>query len=140
LFKEIDSEWKAAVESANKDEKPEPKALPDAEREDLRQVLYADGAAVNVPEPEGEAILARKLGEGTAPFRNRIQALGWTHPGAPRRAMALLEKPSPANSYVHIRGNAGNRGEEVPRRCIEILSPPDRIPFTNGSGRLELAR
>src|SRR5204862_5826437 len=31
-------------------------------------------------------------------------------------------------------------GPEVPRRFLEVLSEPDRPPFTNGSGRLELAR
>jgi hypothetical protein len=140
LFKEIDSEWKTLVETAAKEKKPAPEFLPNPEREVLRQVLYAEGAAVNVPQAEGETILARKLGEGTAPFRNRIQALSWTHPGAPPRAMALLDRDNTANSYVHIRGNAGNRGEEVPRRFVEILSSTNRMPFTNGSGRLELAR
>jgi len=140
LFKEIDSDWKSALESATKDKKPLPESLASPHREILRLVLYGEGTAVNVPQAEGEAILARKLGEGTAPFRNRIQALGWTHPGAPPRAMALLDRPNPANSYVHIRGNAGNRGDEAPRRFVEILSPLNRVPFTNGSGRLELAR
>lgn len=140
LFQEIDSDWKSSLEAAAKEKKPVLKAMPDPQREALRQVLYAEGTAVNVPQAEAESILARKLGEGTAPFRNRIQALGWTHPGAPRRAMALLDRPAPVNSYVHIRGSAGNRGDEVPRRFVEILSPPNRMPFTNGSGRLELAR
>jgi hypothetical protein len=138
LFKEIDSEWKSALEAATN--KPPPTALPAADREALRQVLYAEGTAVNVPQDEGETILARKLGEGTAPFRNRIQALSWTHAGAPPRAMALLDRDTPVNSHVHIRGNAGNRGQEVPRRFIEVISSPNRVPFTNGSGRLELAR
>jgi hypothetical protein len=140
LFKEIDSEWKSLIDTPAKDKKPAPKFLPNPEREALRQVLYADGAAVNVPEAEGETILARKLGEVTAPLKNRIEALNWTHPGAPPRAMALLDRDTPANSYVHVRGNAGNRGEEVPRRFVEILSSTNRMPFTNGSGRLELAR
>jgi hypothetical protein len=140
LFKEIDAEWKSALESATKDKKPPPLSLPLPHRETLRLVLYAEGTAVNLPQAEAETLLARKLGEGTAPFRNRIQALSWTHPGAPPRAMALLDRANPANSYVHIRGSAGNRGEEVPRQFLEVLSPSNRAPFTNGSGRLELAR
>ncbi len=141
LFKEVDADWKSALASATKENKPAPTALPDKDREELRQVLYAEGMAVNVPKAEAETILARKLGEGTAPFRNRIQALGWTHPGAPLRAMALADRANPGNSHVHIRGNPGTPGEEAPRRFLEILSEPGRrAVFTNGSGRLELAR
>src|SRR5438445_920937 len=141
LFKEVDADWKSTLATATKESKPTPTALPEEDREALRQVLYAEGMAVNVPRAEAETILARKLGEGTAPFRHRIQALSWTHPGAPLRAMALTERASPGNSHVHIRGNPGTPGEEVPRRFLEILSEPSRRPaFTNGSGRLELAR
>ncbi len=141
LFKDVDADWKSLLEAATKENKPAPAALPDRDREALRQVLYAEGMAVNVPRAEAERILARKLGEGTAPFRNRIQALSWTHPGAPLRAMALADRANPVNSHVHLRGNPGTPGEEVPRRFLEILSEPGCRPaFTNGSGRLELAR
>jgi mono/diheme cytochrome c family protein len=140
LFKQIEAEWKAAQETAIKENKTPPTALPNPDREALRQVLYADGAAVNVPKAEAETILARRLGEGTAPFRNRVAALSWTHPGAPRRAMAMEDRANPANSHVLIRGNPGTPGPEVPRRFLEILSTSERPPFTNGSGRLELVR
>jgi mono/diheme cytochrome c family protein len=47
-----------------------------------------------------------------------------------------------ANLKVHLRGNPYNLGDEVPRGYLSVLSPDDtgRTPFTNGSGRLELAR
>jgi hypothetical protein len=141
LFKGVDEEWKSELDAATKEKKPAPGGLPEKGREELRQVLYAEGMPVNVPRAEAETILARKLGEGTAPFRNRIQALSWTHPGAPLRAMALADRPSPANSHVFLRGNPGTPGEEVPRRFLSILSPPERCStFTNGSGRLDLAK
>src|SRR6266850_5600567 len=141
LFKEVDADWKAALESANKEKKSSPTSLPDPGREALRQVLYAADAPANPPKAEAETLLARKLGEGTAPFRNRIEALNWTHPGAPPRAMALVDRDAPANSHVLLRGNPANPGEEVPRRFIEVLERKGRGPaFTNGSGRLELAR
>jgi len=140
LFMGVDTEWKDLVTGAEKEKKPAPSTLPALEREQLRQVLYADGTPGNLPAAEAETIIARKLGEGTAPIRNRVQALSWTHPGAPARAMALVDRPNPGNSHVLLRGNPGNPGEEVPRRFLEILSPSGREPFTNGSGRLELAR
>jgi len=66
--------------------------------------------------------------------------LGWTHSGAPLRAMAMVDRSNPANSHILLRGNPGSPGDEVPRRFIEVLSAPAPAPFTNGSGRLELAR
>jgi len=139
LFLSVRDEWNTAVASAGKERRPLPIGLPDANREALRQVLYAEGTAVNLPRAEAESIQARRLGEGAAPFRNRIEALSWTHPGAPHRAMALVDRGNPGNSHVLLRGNPGSPGEEVPRRFLEVLSPPGGMLFTNGSGRWELA-
>jgi len=138
LFKSVDADWKAALAAATN--KAAPTALANADSEALRQVLYTEGTAIMVPKAEAETILARRLNEGAAPIRNRVEALSWTHPGAPARAMALADRASPGNSHLLIRGNPGTPGEEVPRRFLEILSEPARPPFTNGSGRLELAR
>ncbi|HWW01869.1 MAG TPA: PSD1 and planctomycete cytochrome C domain-containing protein [Candidatus Acidoferrum sp.] len=140
LFQETDSEWKAALASAAKEKRAAPAALANPDSEAVRQVLYAEGAPGNLTRSLAEEIQERRLGEGGAPFRNRIEALSWTHPGAPPRAMALVDRAHPANSHVLKRGSPANPGEEVPRRFLEILSGPDRLPFTNGSGRLELAR
>jgi hypothetical protein len=69
-----------------------------------------------------------------------IDALPVTRAGAPLRAMAMEDLPTPVTPHIFKRGNAGNPGDEVPRRFLAILSPEDRKPFTDGSGRLELAR
>ncbi len=45
----------------------------------------------------------------------------------------------PRDLNVFIRGNPNRLGEVVPRRFLQVLSPTDPQPFTNGSGRLELA-
>lgn len=140
LFRAIDADWKTNLTVAADEKKPVPTALPNPDREALRQVLFAEGAPANPPKDEVRKIHARRLGEGAAPFRNRIEALSWTHPGVPLRAMALADRSNPGNSHVFVRGNASNRGPEVPRRFLEVLSAESPTPFTNGSGRLELAR
>jgi hypothetical protein len=140
LFKEVDAEWKSALESAKKATNAAPTSLANADRETLRQFLYAEGTPIVLPRAEAETILARRLGEGTAPFRNRIEALNWTHAGAPARAMALVDRSNPGNSHILKRGNPSNPGDEVPRHFLEILSTTNPPAFTNGSGRLELAR
>lgn len=140
LFADVDEAWKQGVASATREKQEPPASLPDADREALRQVLYAEGTPINLPKEEVRTIHARRLREGSAPLRNKIEALSWTHPGVPLRAMALVDKSRPANSPVFIRGNPGNRGPEVPRRFLEVLSESTPSAFTDGSGRLELAR
>jgi hypothetical protein len=140
LFRDIDGEWAGALKNAEKDKQSPPMALTDTNREALRQVLYAQNSPVNVPDGEVRKIHARRLGEGAAPLRNKIEALSWTHPGVPTRAMAMADRPNPHNSPVFKRGNPGNRGAEVPRRFLEVLVAGSPTPFTNGSGRLELVR
>ncbi len=70
----------------------------------------------------------------------QINELRLTHPGVPREAMAVADAASPRDSYVYLRGDRNKRGPVVPRQFLEILSAAPRKPFTEGSGRLELAK
>jgi hypothetical protein len=64
-----------------------------------------------------------------------------THPGAPAHAMIVADRDKPKDSPVFIRGQANVRGEMVPRRFLEFLSPGGKPePFKIGSGRFELAK
>ncbi|MEP7117870.1 MAG: PSD1 and planctomycete cytochrome C domain-containing protein [Acidobacteriota bacterium] len=47
---------------------------------------------------------------------------------------------APVDLQVHLRGNPMRLGDVVPRGFVSVLSPGPRTAFTNGSGRLELAR
>ena len=49
----------------------------------------------------------------------------------------LKDVDQPENEHVHIRGNENNLGAEVSRRFLTVLG--DGKPFTQGSGRRELA-
>ena len=72
---------------------------------------------------------------------NQVQTakLEMTHPAAPVRAMVLEDALRPHDSPVFIRGDAGNKGPIAPRQFLEVLAGKDRHPFSNGSGRLDLA-
>ncbi len=48
------------------------------------------------------------------------------------------DKPRDLN--VFIRGDAGRLGPQVQRGFLRVFSPEKNEPYTNGSGRLELAR
>lgn len=76
-------------------------------------------------------------------FRKReskLEALKASHPGAPPRAMVMVDKPDLYNPFVFVRGTPGRRGDSVPRRFLEVLSEGERKPFQNSSGRLEMAK
>ncbi|MHC4876552.1 MAG: PSD1 and planctomycete cytochrome C domain-containing protein [Planctomycetota bacterium] len=61
-------------------------------------------------------------------------------PPKPEGAMPLLEADNQFNPYVFLRGQPGNRGPQVKRQFLEVLSGPEPKPFEKGSGRLELAQ
>ncbi len=72
----------------------------------------------------------------------KMNELDLTHPGAPTRAMVMLDKERPADSNVLLRGQAGTPGDKVERRFIDILSPNHQAKAfpRNSSGRHELAK
>jgi hypothetical protein len=52
---------------------------------------------------------------------------------------AIKDKDDPEDLHVAIRGDKENRGELAPRSFLHILSDGEPVPFSQGSGRLELA-
>ncbi len=61
------------------------------------------------------------------------------HPGAPARAMLVSEVAKPPASFIFVRGDAAARGEQVPRRFLQVLDAPQTSFPSDSSGRLELA-
>ncbi len=56
-------------------------------------------------------------------------------------AHGVRDVDAPANLKVHLRGSPHNLGDEVTRGYLTVLSPEaGRKTFTDGSGRLDLAR
>jgi hypothetical protein len=51
----------------------------------------------------------------------------------------VIADAKPTDLEVFIRGNPARRGEPAPRRFLRALSEDEPKPFTQGSGRLELA-
>jgi hypothetical protein len=72
-------------------------------------------------------------------LRAQLKTLKEQLPPAYPYLHVIQDIDKPANEHVHIRGNKDNLGEEVPRRFLAILSSGEQVPFTKGSGRLELA-
>ena len=120
-----------------------PAPLPVAAMESLRQVFHGPDSPPQIPiDPFGILGLfpdrpsQAKLQE----LQNAVQKWLTSGPGAPPRAITLEDAPEPVEPRVFLRGNPNNLGEHVPRQFLSVLSGPDRRPFRDGGGRLDLAR
>jgi hypothetical protein len=93
-------------------------------------------AAVRAP----DRLFNRADRDEAARLQRRIDELKANSPAAPPRAMVLNDAPRPTEPVVFLRGNPNNRGPRVPRWMPEVVAGPDRKPFSDGSGRLDLAK
>jgi hypothetical protein len=134
LFEDVNKRWQERLEKDAESQK-----LPDADEEALRQVFYGKDSPGNLPPEVMPQLYSTMATIQMGPLRAEVGRLDGGHPGAPQRAMALVDSPQPANSRVFIRGNPNRLGDEVPRQFLAILTGEKRKPFTKGSGRLELA-
>ena len=140
LFSEADKAWRDFIALRHKEAAaPLPTALPDPNQEALRQVLYAAGGPTTLTSDEAATLFDVPTIERVRELRRQIVELDAIHPGAPAKAMALVDRDSPVTPHVFLRGNPGNVGTEVPRQFLQVLAGDNRTAFTNGSGRLELA-
>ncbi len=141
LFADIQKQHKekraALLKAAGKWERPTVK-FDDANAEAVHALIQSADA------PAGRTALnfRGEVGVAVAGQIFRLQAkvndVRLEHPGSPARAMAVEDIPKPRNSRVYIRGDRAKLGAEVPRRFLTILGGTK--PYTEGSGRLELAQ
>jgi len=87
--------------------------------------------------------LERQLGADRRVYvdglRKDIEALRKTQPPKYAFVHGVADVEKPVNLKVSRRGSPYNLGAEEPRHFLAILSDGDPVPFTAGSGRLELA-
>jgi hypothetical protein len=102
--------------------------------------LQADVSKFEEEHKEDLKARNRKVRDELRALQRKVDRLRVTHPGAPPQAMALVDAPTPTTPHVLLRGNPNNPGEAVPRQFLLVLAGPNRQPFQEGSGRLELAR
>jgi hypothetical protein len=137
LIADADAQWKKLL--AEKHDKP-PTALPDADTEALRQVLYADDTPTALDLERASGLFDRETNNKLNELSTAIGSFEATSPEAPARAMVLVDAATPYDPRVFERGNPARQGAAVPRRFPQLLAGKDPPPFTNGSGRLEMAR
>jgi Protein of unknown function (DUF1553)/Protein of unknown function (DUF1549)/Planctomycete cytochrome C len=113
----------------------------DASLKPIRDKLASDGGLLTITPDALNRVLNRAEREHLQKTEKQVGELDVTHPGSPARAMVMNDSPNPTNPHVFIRGNPGRPGKVIPRRFLRALSPGGEAkPFTEGSGRLELAK
>ena len=111
------------------------------EKKGLLFAVSANGFPANIKIEGIEKYFSQKDRNHKNSLRKKVANHESTHPGAPPRAMSLIDKENIQEPYVFLRGTFGARGDRVPRRFPVALSPSgkERTNYKKGSGRLELA-
>ena len=139
----IEQQWQAALALAKTNNSPPPTALPDPQAEALRQVLYAADSPAVVP-PDGivniEPLLITKYVEEVWKLQGEVERHLIRTPVSPAHAVIVTDREPNGSPRVFLRGDPKNKGPEVPRQFLQAVAGSQRQPFTQGSGRLELAR
>ena len=105
--------------------------------EPVRQLMQDKLSPMAVTVEGADAFFTRKDLESIVRMKNERNNLDATHPGAPPRAMVMLDKPKPNDVRIYMRGNPARQGDPAPRAWLTMFGGEK---FTNGSGRLELAQ
>ncbi len=115
-----------------------PNADPDVES--LRRVLYGPDAPADAPLALEWGFLSLFPDRGSqGEYQTLLRGVeNWLLKGPPR-AMTLADAERPYQPRVFERGHPGRVGVEVPRQVPRVVNP-QRRPFGEGSGRLDLAR
>jgi hypothetical protein len=143
LLNGIEKRWQEAKQRAVEAKQLAPTALPDAAEEELRHVFHGPDSAPSATRAIfNDLMLLPDRGAQGELQKLRRSMEEWRDggPGAPPRAMTLVDTPRPYNPHVFIRGNPTRPGPAVPRQFLALLAGPQRKVFSHGSGRLELAR
>ena len=148
LFSDVEERWQVALKTYESQKNsssnaiPELKGLPDPAREQIREMMYAQGSPMLLEDNRLNAFIQRdnKMRNKSTELQRAIDELVLTNAGSPPRAPVLEDDNHPRDSVVFIKGNPGNRGPSVPRHFLTILSDGTPTTFKNGSGRLELAK
>ncbi len=135
LFRAVDAEWRElrATDAGAS-------GLPDPAREAVRQRVHGPQSLFALSIDESKRYLSRAVKNRLRELEREVDELRVTHPAAPPRAMALVDAPKPHDPRVFVRGDPNRPGDSVSRRYLAVLSEREPPSFTDGSGRLELAR
>ncbi|XZE56801.1 DUF1553 domain-containing protein [Planctomycetaceae bacterium SH139] len=104
----------------------------------LLEVAFSDKGLFAVADEQLEEILTPDKRERLAELRAEFSQAK-ADQRSPYPVAHVIDEAKPTDLNVYIRGNPARQGELAPRRFLQVLSEGEPAPFTQGSGRLELA-
>jgi hypothetical protein len=118
------------------------KGFDDPLKEELRQVLYGPSSPCVMTVEESRDFYRILEHDTIRMFQGAFEKVFFDHAAvAPERALVMTDQPKLYDPYVFVRGSPKNKGPEVPRRFLQMMTTiDDGQPFQQGSGRLELAK
>jgi cytochrome c553 len=135
--------FEAAVQSAfvarDDQQRRYPKPELDKAHADLIAALVGQQGLCDIPRDRIEGLLDEPRKAELASLKQEVEVAKKSAPPKFAFAHALVEGKA-ENMKLHVRGNPNRTAEEVPRRFLTVLSKSEPALFTQGSGRLELAR
>ena len=114
-------------------------ALPDLQDDPLAQLLLGRDGPVWFPTSKIYYYLSRADKDAYRGMLNQVDTIAIKHKQAAPRAMVMVDSETIYQPVIFQRGDPTQHGTAVPRQFLEIASTSNRIPFTDGSGRLDLA-
>ncbi|MEZ6043263.1 MAG: DUF1553 domain-containing protein [Planctomycetaceae bacterium] len=143
LFRKIDQQWLELLEQPREQNQPAPISLPNPEAEAIRTVLYGIESPCVVPdEPVVHTEYDFDSGTCNELWKLQGEVDRWViNANKPVPYAVILEdRAVPTTPRIFRRGNPAQKGDDVPRQFLQLLSGKDRQPFQDGSGRFELAQ
>ncbi|MFT5322525.1 MAG: hypothetical protein ACI8P0_000360 [Planctomycetaceae bacterium] len=127
--------------AASKEASPE-KFDPDKAQQRIAEVKeLVEKAKVGTTETKAEVAELKRTPGFEIPVANALTEEQVRVEEITKEKMKIVYYPNkPRDLNIFIRGDAGRLGKPVQRRFLQVLSPEKNEPYTNGSGRLELAR
>lgn len=110
-----------------------------SEQDPLARLLVTRDGPVWFVKDDIANYLSRQPGDKYRELVSQLDAIAVKHANAPARAMVLVDNPVLCDPVIFQRGDPAQRGAPVPRQFLQFLAGAERVPFPDGSGRLNLA-
>ena len=133
LLTDAYGEWQKAGGNAEALEKMSPPA------KQLAEILLGKDSPTDIAQDDVKQYLNRADNNKYTELKKKVDSFQATSPLAPPRAMVVVDNPKPTEPRVLVRGNPARPGPAVPRQFLLVLAGENRQPFSDGSGRKELA-
>ncbi|MFO0814225.1 MAG: PSD1 and planctomycete cytochrome C domain-containing protein [Gemmatales bacterium] len=139
LLEDIERRWQHKLMQAYFRRMPAPSRMESDSEEQLRRVLYGPQSPADAPLALDWGFLSLFPDRATQDeYKKLIKEVEVHSAKGPARAMVLQDSARTYEPQVFLRGHPHRLGERVPRQFLAIVNP-NRLPFKQGSGRLELA-